>query len=160
MAESLGVNKALSKEQFIRAFDAAYDELLAAAVATVERGIVLQEGEWGPREVLAHIAGWAAEATVRIPQVIAGSPPVVYTDDTQHGAINDAFNAAAIIIAGNQSFDQVSAIMQQTHQRFVHMLQAQDDSIFVPGNYVYERVLAVVRHHLQHTQELEKRGMM
>lgn len=143
----------------IRAFDAVYDELLAVAVAVVEQGIVFQQGEWGPREVLIHIAGWATEATVRIPQVIADSPPVVYADDTQHGVIDDAFNAAVIIIAGNQSFDQVSALMQQTHQRFVHMLQAQDESIFVPGNYVYERVLVVIRHHLQHSQELEKLGM-
>ena len=80
---------------------------------------------------LAHIAGWAAEATVRIPQVVAGSAPVVYADGAQHGAINDAFNAAVIMIAGNQSFDQVSAIMQQTHQRFVHILQAQDDSLLL-----------------------------
>jgi hypothetical protein len=160
MAESLDSNKALSKEQLIRAFDAAYDKLLATAVAAVERGSVLQEGEWGPREVLAHIAGWAAEATVRIPQVIAGSPPVVYTDPVQHSAIDNAFNAAIIILAGNQSFDQVAAIMQQTHQRFVHMLQAQDEGIFVPGNYVYERVLAVIRHHLQHAQELDTRDRM
>ena len=160
MAESLDSSKVLLKEHLIRAFDAAYDELLAAAVAAVERESVLQEGEWGPREVLIHSAGWAAEATVRIPQVIAGSPPVVYADDAQHDAIDDAFNAAVIVIAGNQSFDQVFAIMQQTHQRFVHMLQAQDESIFVPGNYVYERVLAVILHHLQHAQELEKLGTM
>ena len=160
MAESLSAHEAVSKEQLIRTFDAAYDELLAAAFAVVERGIVFQEGEWGPREVLVHIAGWAAEATVRIPQVVAGSPPIVYANDTQHSAIDNAFNAAVIVIAGIQSFDQVSALAQQTHQQFVHMLQSQDDSIFIPGNYAYERLLAVIHHHLQHAQELEKRGIV
>jgi len=110
----------------------------------------------GPREVLAHIAGWAAEATMRIPQVIAGSPPLIYTDAAQHAAVDDAFNAAVILMLGNQSFEQVSSILQESHQHFNNMFQAQDEKLFVPGSYVYERLKLVIDHHLQHAQELNE----
>jgi hypothetical protein len=156
MAEFLDAKGASSKEQLIRTFDAAHERLLVAATAAFERGVDIQEGKWGPREVLAHIAGWAVEATVSISQVIEGLPPVVYVNEAQHSARDDAFNAAIITMIGSQSFNQVSVILQQTHQRFVHMLQAQDECIFVPGNYVYERIQAVIRHHLQHARELDE----
>ncbi|MBE3558892.1 MAG: hypothetical protein IMW89_06665 [Ktedonobacteraceae bacterium] len=158
MARSLDTNNISSKEQMISAFDAAYNRLLVAATAAAERGVVLPQGEWGPREVLAHVAGWAAQATTRIPQVIAGSLPVVYIDEAQHDAVDDAFNAAFIALVGGQSFAQVSATFQQTHHAFVDMLKAQDERHFVPGSYLYERMLAVVHHHLQHAQELEERA--
>jgi hypothetical protein len=56
---------------------------------------------------------------------------------------------------GDQSFEQALTLAHQTHQRFVKMLKAQDESIFVSGNYVYERMKQVIDHHLQHAQELE-----
>jgi hypothetical protein len=146
----------LSKDQLIRAFDAAHDQLLVAATAVMGWECVGREGGWGPREVLAHIAGWAAEATTRIPQVIAGSPPLTYTDADQHAAVDDAFNAAVIMILGDQSFEQVCRISQEAHQRFKQMLQAQNEDIFVPGSYVYERLKLVIDHHLQHAQELNE----
>jgi len=110
---------------------------------------------WGPREILAHIAGWAAQATEILPQIIAGLPTQTYDSDFQHNAIDEAFNAAFIILLGDQSFEQVLTLAHQSHQRFVQMLKAQDENFFVPGNYVYERMKRVIAHHLEHAQELE-----
>ncbi len=137
-----------SKNDLIDTFEEAHKKLIAAANAAIERSVVVREGEWGPREVLAHIAGWGVEATERLPRIIAGAPVLVYDDD--------AFNAAIITLSGDQSYIQVRNTLQQTHQRFVQMLRAQDDSVFVPGNPVYERVKAVIQHHLQHAEELDK----
>ncbi|HYU76121.1 MAG TPA: DinB family protein [Ktedonobacteraceae bacterium] len=141
------MTKEYSKDEMIIAFDEAYERLIAAANAAVERGVLVREGEWGPREVLAHIAGWGVEATERLPRVLAGAPALVYDDN--------AFNAAIITMLGDQSYVQVRNLLQQTHQHFVHMLHAQDESVFTPGNPVYERVKAVIQHHLQHVEELD-----
>lgn len=139
-------NSVLSKGQLIHAFDQAHERLLLAARVAVQRGESIPKGEWGPREVLAHIAGWGAEATYRLPQVAQGTPPLKYDDD--------AFNYAIITMIGDQPFEQIDTILQRTHERFVQMLQALDEHIFVPGNPVYERVKAVIEHHIEHAQGL------
>lgn len=136
----------LSKGQLIHAFDQAHESLLLAAKSAVQRSKNIPEGEWGPREVLAHIAGWGAEATYRLPKVAQGTPPLEYDDH--------AFNFATITMIGNQSFEQIYAILQRTHERFVQMLQALDEGIFIPGNPVYERIKAVIEHHIEHAQGL------
>ncbi len=142
------------KEQIIQAFDEVYEKLIVSADAAEKRGKSSQP-QWGPREILAHIAGWAAQATAQIPQVIAGIPDVAYRDDVQHAAVDDAANAAFIALIGDQSFEEVRQIADQTHERFAAVLKAQSDNIFVPGNYVYERMKRVIDHHLQHAQELD-----
>jgi hypothetical protein len=106
-------------------------------------------------EILAHIVGWAAQATDILPRIITGLPPQTYTSEFQHNAIDEAFNADFIILLGEQSFEQVLTLPHQSHQQFVQMLKAQDENIFVSGNYVYERMKRVSDHHLQHAQELE-----
>lgn len=41
----------------VRACDEAYEKLIAAATRAVEQGSETPNGEWKPREILAHIAG-------------------------------------------------------------------------------------------------------
>jgi hypothetical protein len=36
------------------------------------------------------------------------------------------------------------------------MLQALDESVFVPGNYAYERIKAAISHCYEHAQELDE----
>src|SRR5260221_10844834 len=57
--ESQGIEpgQAQTKAQLIQTFDEAYEKLIRAATVAVEQGVTV--GEWGPREILAHIAGWA-----------------------------------------------------------------------------------------------------
>ncbi|HVB26049.1 MAG TPA: divalent cation tolerance protein CutA [Ktedonobacteraceae bacterium] len=152
--QTISADKGQTKEQIIQAFDEAYERLIAAATRAAEQGSATQNSEWGPREILAHIAGWAAQATAILPQIIAGLPPQTYVSDHQHNAIDEAFNVAYITLIGDQSFEQVLAITHQSHQRFVQILKAQDESIFVPGNYVYERMKRVIDHHLEHVRLL------
>ena len=153
--QAIKADEGHAKEQIIQAFDEAYEKLIAAATRATEQSSATQNSEWGPREILAHIAGWAAQATAILPQIIAGLPTPTYGSNQQHNAIDEAFNEAFIALIGKQSFEQVLTITHQTHQRFVQMLKAQDESIFVSGNYVYERMKRVIDHHLEHAQELE-----
>jgi len=153
--QTIGTNGETGKDQLIQAFDEAYEKLIRAATQAVKRGMKAQENEWGPREILAHIVGWAAKTTEILPQIIAGLPPLTYASDLQHDAIDEAFNTAFMTILHDQTFEQVLALAHQTHQRFVQMLRAQDENIFVPGNTAYERLQRVIDHHLQHAQELE-----
>jgi periplasmic divalent cation tolerance protein len=144
-----------SKEQLLCAFDEAHEKLVNAASHAAKWGVQFQNGVWGPREVLAHIAGWAAQATTQLLQVITGVPPITYASEVQHAGLDEAANTAFIALIGNQTFEEVLTITHQAHRRFVDMLRAQDDTIFVPGNYVYERMKRVIAHHLEHAQELE-----
>lgn len=154
--QTIETNRETAKEQLIQAFDEAYEKLIVAATQAVKRGMKAQENEeWGPREILAHIVGWSVHTTEILPQIIAGLPPLTYVSDHQHNAIDEAFNTAFITIIGDRSFEQVLALAHQTHQRFVQMLRAQDENIFVPGNAAHKRLQRVIDHHLQHAQELE-----
>lgn len=36
------------------------------------------------------------------------------------------------------------------------MLKAQDNCIFIPAHYVYDRMKRVIEHHIQHAQELDQ----
>jgi len=153
--QAIKADEGHAKEQIIQAFDEAYEKLITATIRATEQGAATQSDKWGPREILAHIVGWAAQATEILPQIIAGLPTQTYASDSQHNAIDEAFNAAYITLLGDQSFEQVLSLAHRSHQRFVQMLKAQNESIFVPGNYVYERMKRVIDHHLEHAQELE-----
>jgi periplasmic divalent cation tolerance protein len=149
-------NPAHTKEQQIQEFDKAHERLINAATNVANHNSEAKIGEWRPREILAHIAGWAAQATTQLPQVISGLPPINYASEAQHSGLDDASNAAFIALIGNQTFEEIVHITHQTHLRFVEMLYAQDEGIFLPGNYVYERMKRIIAHHHQHAQELER----
>ena len=134
------------KDQLLCAFGEAHERLINAAAAAATRG-VSREGDLGPREVLAHIVGWEAEATERIPLLVAGSPALTYDDH--------AFNAAVLTVLGDQPFEVVRDMLRRTHQRLAQMLSTLEDTAFVPGNSVYERVKAQIRHSDEHAQQLD-----
>lgn len=135
------------KEELLQQFGRAHERLAAAASAAAARGITRRGDQWGPREILAHIVGWSAEATERLPRIIAGAPPLTYDDE--------AFNTAVLTVLGDQPFEAVITLFRQTHRRYVQMLSAQDGAVFVPDHPVYRRIQAVIEHHDAHAQGLE-----
>ncbi|HYU75224.1 MAG TPA: divalent-cation tolerance protein CutA [Ktedonobacteraceae bacterium] len=145
-----------TKEQLLQEMIEAQERLITAATNAQARGVVRQGDTWGPREILAHIAGWEAHAVARIPRIIAGMPPLTYIHDAQHAAADDAVNAAIITVLGDQSFDTVRDILRKTYQRDIQMLRELGDTFFTPGNYVYERIKAAIDHINQHAFELEE----
>ena len=126
----------------LHAFAEAHEELLSSAINAVKRG-ASSESNWGPREILAHIAAWEAEALQRIPLLAAGAPGKTY--DT------DEFNAAAIAALGKQTFQQVEHTLRQTHQRLVHFLDTLEENAFTPEGCAYEWVAALTSHSREHT---------
>src|SRR5712671_1275376 len=97
----------MSKEQLLQAFAEAYEQLMAAATSAAQRGVNRQGDTWGPREIVAHLAGWEVMATVRIPRIVAGMPPAEFADETQQRVMNDAINAAMVTLIGDQPLDTV-----------------------------------------------------
>src|SRR6266567_734613 len=145
LQENLKEKRKTVKEQLLQTLNEAHKQLIAAAVDAHKR-VNVREGEWGPREVLAHIMGWEAEAAARIPLLVAGHLPVKYSDET--------FNAAIITAIGNQPFDEICNLLRQAHQRLIGVLTTLDDDIFVPGNPVHTRVEAIIHHNLEHAHAL------
>ncbi len=137
----------MAKEQLLQELVNSHERLIASATTAHERGVTRDGEKWGPREVVAHIAGWEANAIRRVPNALAGAPFTKYDQE--------AFNNVVITLVGDQSFEKVRDILRQTYQRDVEMLRKLDDSAFVPGNYAYDRTKAAISHNHEHAQELD-----
>lgn len=144
----------MSKEQLLQEFAAAYEQLIETASREAQRNVTRQGNMWGPRETVAHLAGWEVMATVRIPRIVAGMPPAEFADETQQMVMNDAINAAMITLSGNQPLETLSSMLRQAYQGNIEMLRKLDNRFFQPGEYVYERTKAVIEHCQEHIQAL------
>ncbi len=147
-SDETGDQEKMTKEQLLQELVNSHERLIASATAAHERGVTRNGEKWGPREVVAHIAGWEANAIIRVPNTPAGAPFSKYDQE--------AFNNVVITLVGDQSFEKVCDILRQTYQRDVEMLQKLDESIFVPGNYAYDRTEAAINHNDEHAQELDE----
>lgn len=144
----------MSKEQLLQDLADAFEQLIRTATEAAQRGVTSQGETWGPREVVAHMAGWEVMATVRIPKIAAGMPPLEEADETRQVVMNDAINATIITMLGEQSLDTVCGILRQAYQRDLEILKKLDETFFQPGEYVYERTKGVIEHCQEHGQEL------
>ena len=144
----------MSKEQLLQELAEAFEQVIATATAVAQRGGTRQGGTWGAREVVAHLAGWEVMATVRIPKIVAGMPPLEFADETQQTVMDDAINATIVTMIGDQPLSTVCNILRQAYQRDLDILRTLDDRFFQPGEYVYERTKNVIEHCQEHSQEL------
>lgn len=145
----------MSKEQLLQEFAAAYEQLIETASAATQRDMTHQGNTWGPREIVAHLAGWEIMATVRIPKIVAGMPPAEFADETQQTVMNDAINAAMITLMGDQPLDTLCGMLRHAYQRNVETLSKLNDTFFQPGEYVYERTKGVIEHCQEHMEMLD-----
>ncbi len=145
----------MSKEQLLQELADAFEKLIATATQAAQRGVTRQGDTWGPREIVAHLAGWEVMATVRIPKIVAGMPPFEEADETRQAVMNDAIKATIVTMVGDQHLETVCGILRQAYQRDVEMLRKLDDTSFQPaGEYVYERTKDAISHCQEHMQEL------
>jgi hypothetical protein len=140
----------MSKDPLLQEFVAAYERLIATALRAAQRGAIHSDEIWGPREVVAHLAGWEIMANVRIPHIVTGMPPAEFTDETQGRVMNDAINATSVRMAGDQPLETLCGLLRQAYGRTVEFLGPLDDSYFQPGEYVYERTRSVIEHCQEH----------
>jgi hypothetical protein len=148
----------MTKDQLLRELAAAFERLLVTATEAALHGVTQRGGTWGPREIVAHLAGWEVMASVRVPEIAAGMPPLEFADRTQETVMNDAINATIVTMIGDQSLDVVCAILRQAYERDVEMLRTMDERFFVPGEYVYERTNSVIEHCQEHIDQLAPRS--
>lgn len=148
------MSQAMSKEQIIQALADAFEEVIAAATQAARRGIARMEDGWGPREIVAHLAGWEVMATVRVPKVASGMPPIEFVDEAQNDVMNDAINATIVTMMGDQSLETVYGILRQAYQRDIEILNRLDERHFQPGEYVYERTKSVIEHCREHMEQM------
>src|SRR5437588_5879803 len=144
----------MSKEQLLQELAEAFEQLIATATDAAQRRVTRQGDTWGPREVVAHLAGWEVMATVRIPKIAAGMPPLEFADETQQTVMNDAINATIVTMIGDQPLSTLCGLLRQAYQRDIEMLRELDDTFFQPGEYVDERTKDVIEHCQEHSQEL------
>jgi len=144
----------MSKEQLLQEFADAYEKLIGTATEAARRGVTRQGDTWGPREIVAHLAGWEVMATVRIPHIAAGMPPLEEADEARQAIMNDAINATIVTMVGDQPLETVCGLLRQAYRSDVEILRKLDDTFFQPGEYVYERTKAAIEHCQEHMQLL------
>ena len=144
----------MSKEQLLQELAEAFEKLIRTATEAAQRGVTRKGDRWGPREIVAHLAGWEVMATVRIPHIIAGMPPLEEADETRQAVMNDAINATIVTMIGEQPLETVCGILRQAYQRDIEILRKLDDTFFQPGEYVYERTKNVIEHCQEHMEVL------
>lgn len=143
-----------SKEDLLLELAAAYERVIDTAAETARRDVTSTGDAWGPREVVAHLAGWEVMATVRIPHIAAGMAPLEEADEARQAVMTDAINATIITMVGDQPLDALCDILRQAYQRDVALLRPLDDRLFQPGEYVYERTRAAIEHCHEHIEML------
>jgi len=146
--------EAMAKEQLLQELAEAYEKLIGTATEAAQRGVTRQADTWGPREIVAHLAGWEIMATVRIPHIVAGMPPLEEADETRQAVMNDAINATIVTMVGDQPLETVCGLLRQAYRSDVEILRKLDDTFFHPGEYVYERTKAAIEHCQEHMQVL------
>ncbi len=144
----------MAKEELLQQFAAAYEQLIVTASQAVQHGITNQPDGLGPRETVAHVAGWEIMATVRIPAVIAGMPPIKYLNETQGTVMDNALNAAFAALIGEQPLEPLSALLRQAYQRVLELLKPLDDAHFQPGQFIYEHIRESIEHCQGHMELL------
>lgn len=144
----------MSKEQLLQELAEAFEKLIGTAVDVAQRGAIRQGDMWGPREIIAHMAGWEVMATVRVPKVTAGMPPFEEADEARQAVMNDAINTTIVAMIGDQSLDALCGILRQAYQQDIEILKKLDETFFQPGEYVYERTQGVIEHCQEHIEQL------
>jgi hypothetical protein len=146
--------EAMSKEQLLQELAEAYERIIRTATDVAQRGVTRKGDLWGPRETVAHLAGWEVMATVRIPHIVAGMPPLELADEAQQTVMNDAINAAFATLIGDQPLGAICDALRQAYQRDVAFLRTLDDTHFQLGQYVYARTRAAIEHCHEHIETL------
>jgi len=146
-------HETMSKEQLLQELADAHEQVIAAALAAGQRGFAGNDG-FGPREIVAHLAGWETMAQYRVPRVAAGMAPLEFEDDEQNEVMNEAINAAFVALIGDKSLEAVCEILRRAYQGDIEMLNTLDDSVFRPGEYVYERTKSAIEHCQEHMEAL------
>jgi hypothetical protein len=144
----------MSKAQLLQELVDAYEKLIGTAIEAAQRGVTRQGDTWGPREIVAHLAGWEVMATVRIPRIAAGMSPLEEADEARQAVMNDAINATIVTMVGDQPLETVCGMLRQAYQSDVEILRGLDEKFFQPGEYVYERTRSVIEHCQEHIQVL------
>lgn len=148
------VESAMDRAQLLQAFADAYERVIAAAREAERRGMPRASDGWGPREIVAHLAGWEVMATTRLPAIAAGLAPLEYDDPAQQTIMDDAINATIVAMIGEQSLEAVCDILRRAYERGAAFLRTLDGSLFQPGMYIYERTKGVIEHCEEHIQAL------
>ena len=144
----------MSKEQLLQELADAYERFIETAKEAAQRGVTRKGDTWGPREIVAHLAGWEVIATVRVPHIAAGMAPFEEADDARQDVMDDAINATIVTMIGDQPLDTVCDILRRAYKSDIEMLRKLDEKFFQPGEYVYERTKRVIEHCQEHAQGL------
>ncbi len=77
-------------------------------------------GSWSPRDLLAHLAGWDDTNLRAVKEILAGKLPSFYAHHDPDWA---TYNARLVAEYGRQDFEELLALLRETHGRLLGFLE-------------------------------------
>ncbi len=98
----------------------------------------------------AKDVGWraVADADVSFPLSLPMTPEL-------HPRVDEAFNAGAVALVRDQSFDRVLGLTERAHDDFRRLLANTPARDYRDDAYLYRRMVLVIEHHVDHRSQLE-----
>ncbi len=145
----------MDKQTALAELQSGYDAVLAAVDGVDEAGmnkVIL--GDWGAKDILAHLAGWHVQMTGAMERMARGEKPtpegVDYSD-------SDGWNARFASAMKAQNATTVVAELKQSYANYLRAAQAIGDDRYGEGKTV-NRLLETsgTGHYKEHLPDLQK----
>jgi hypothetical protein len=110
------------------------------------------DGEWGVREILAHLAGWQREMIPLLERVARGEKPV--PDGVSYEDL-DGWNARHVIARRGLTVEGLRAELDASHHDFLAAARAVPEARFAPDKTATRVVdLNGPHHYREHTAQI------
>ncbi len=124
----------MDKQTMIQQVESGFAELLAAIQGLDERAMSKRfYGEWGVKDVLAHISGWHTLMAASMERMARGEKPTPEGADYSDA---DAWNARFAAAMTAQSAETIVADLRQSYANFVRAAKAIPDERWGEGKTI------------------------
>jgi len=135
------------QEQFAAAFQGFIDTCTQLDPALREQKTL--DGQWSPKDVVAHMIGWEREATERFWHFLAGP-----TENLTYN--NDAFNSQSVASRQHLTWDQALSELKAARQSFQKPIAAITADDLTRESRFFEWLESITKHYSDHIAHLKQ----
>ena len=134
------------QQQFAAAFDMFLDVCAQIDPALQEQKVV--DGQWSPKDLVAHLTGWEHEATERFWRFLAGPTESIAYDD-------DSFNSRSVAARQHLTWNQTIRELKTARQSFLEAIAAITPDDLTQEPRFAQWLVTITEHYAEHTMQLQ-----
>jgi len=145
----------MTRDEILKTLDTEFDALLKTVDGlSDEQMTIVWFGDWGVRDILAHIAGWHREMTSAFERIARGERPVPEGVDYSNA---DPINARFAEAARNTPASAMLAELKASKEAFVAAARTVPEDRFEEGKTAY-RILHTtgIDHYREHMPPIQQ----